>query len=72
MQFEAVGRATELFPNLVRANVVRPNMVRQAAEIADEDEPEDADEDAHWAGQGFLEVGGEREWEGWCNWDTLE
>ena len=46
----AVGRATELFPNLVRAEVVRPNMV-QAAEIADEDEPEDADEDAHWAGQ---------------------
>ena len=71
MQFEAVGRATELFPNLVRAHVVRPNMV-QAAEIADEDEPEDSDADAHWAGQGFLEVGGEREWESWCNWDTLE
>jgi hypothetical protein len=50
VQFEAVGRATELFPNLVRAHVVRPNMV-QAAEIADEDEPEDSDADAHWAGQ---------------------
>ena len=64
VQVEAACRAKEIFPNLVSAESVVAETVKEAV-------PAVPDPEAFHKGTSFMEGGEEDEWEGWLDWDRL-
>jgi hypothetical protein len=77
VQLKAAEKATELFPNMVRAKTViniADILKRAAATLGGDDPSDDAHEidlTAGYLGVPFTQVDDEDEWIGWVNWDAV-